>query len=124
MKFLLLAVLFLISCSHPENKENGGLERRRLDSYFQSTGTTRYFLTDLPNWANFSTSGKCFRTPTIRFLDLQKLRESFSLSYEQAVQFQILFNKLYLDRKEETNTDYLLFWICLLSPKFSQCRYI
>jgi hypothetical protein len=88
IRFLvILSVCF--SCTQPLRD---GLERRNLNEYYSSSRVVRYFLTELPTWANFSTTGKCRRHTSIRYLDAQLVRGSFSLSYEEVVQLQALFN--------------------------------
>lgn len=75
-----------------------GMERRNLDQYFMASGITRYFLPDLPDWANYSQSANCHRKQSIRYFDMKKLRDSFSLSYTQSIHFQVMFN---LEREEQ-----------------------
>lgn len=83
----ILISFFLLSCATEKN-----LKRRNSDEYFIGSGVVSYFLPDIPEWANFNSSSLCKRNFSIRYLNLQKLRNSFSFSYEQAIQFQYLFN--------------------------------
>ena len=61
--------------------------------YVSSTQANRYFLPNLPDWVNFSQTAGCRRKVSIRYLDISNLRRSFSLDYNQGVQFQYMFNK-------------------------------
>ena len=91
---LLPLLIFLFSCAHQqENKDDGEMKRREMSDYYSGTGIVRYFLPNIPAWANTSHSGKCHRKESIVLLDYEKLRRSYFLNYEQAVQFQLLFNR-------------------------------
>ena len=103
--FLLFS--FLLSCSG--NEKETGLQRRNLEEYFVSTGVVRYFLPDLPAWANFSDSASCFRDQSIRYFDLNALRNSFSLSYEQSIQLQLLYNWEAHKKKKLHKVDHIPF---------------
>ena len=84
--YIWISLLFF-SCATNKN-----LKRRNSDEYFIGSGVVSYFLPDIPEWANFNSSSLCKRNFPIRYLNFKKLRESFSFSYEQAIQFQYLFN--------------------------------
>lgn len=101
LKYILLSFLLLVGCTSP------GMKARNLNQYFISSGVTRYFLPDIPNWANFSQSAGCHRKSQIRYFDMIKLRESFSLSYKQSVHFQEMFNIYRQDLLAESSLDSL-----------------
>lgn len=87
---LAFILVFFSSCSELGNR--GHYENRNLGEYYASTGVVKYFLPDLPAWANSSTSGACSRDFPLRYFDISKLISSYSLNYEQSVQFQLMFN--------------------------------
>lgn len=64
-----------------------------VNNVYVSSGIEQYFLTNLPFWANFSTSGKCFRKKPIRFLNFENIKKSYNLKYEQMVHLQHMLNK-------------------------------
>lgn len=104
MKLFLLFISFNLlfsSCSSP------GFESRSLKQYFVSSGVTRYFLPDVPDWANFSESASCHRKQQVRYFDMKNLRESFSLNYPQSVHFQNMFNVYRYELLESSSLDSL-----------------
>ncbi len=122
LKNIFLVFLLSIGCAHnnyktvsvvPDyNAESGAVDsemkRRNLSEYFVGSGIIKYFLPDLPQWSNFSQTASCKRSSSKRYLDYKNLRESFSLNYEQAVQFQYMFNQEYQRLKQKYKTDFLL----------------
>jgi hypothetical protein len=94
--FFLILILTLSSCST-------GIKSRTVDQYYTSTGVEKYFLSDIPEWANFSQSAGCFRTKGIRYFDLNALMKSYSLKYSEALQLQATFNEEYLVLKKQPN---------------------
>ncbi len=78
--------LLLISCSSSD--------QRNLENYYMGTGIVKYFLPIIPPWANFSEFYGCFRKEPMRFMDLDKVRDSFAFSYEEAIQLQYAYNLL------------------------------
>ena len=97
--------VFLSSCSTPTADQ--GVKRRRIDDYYVSSGSVKYFLPDLPIWANSSRSGACFKKTTTRFFQLDSLQSSFAMSYYQAIQFQILFNAIMQEKKGQSSQNFL-----------------
>ncbi len=91
---IFVSVLF-VSCSN-------GLKPRVVDQYYASTGVEAYFLTDLPEWANYSSTAECFRERRIRYFNIDALMKSFSLTYSEAIQVQATFNEEYLVMKKKT----------------------
>jgi hypothetical protein len=69
------------------------MERRNLDSFYVSGGIEQYFLPELPDWVRFSQTGKCFLDKSTKYLNFERLNQSYSLSYEQLVQMQYSYNK-------------------------------
>lgn len=91
---LLLSIILLISSCTTVKKDDSSLKRRNIETYYNNSGVVKYFLPDIPTWANFSTSGKCFRKNHTRYFDISAVRVSFFVSYEQAIQQQLSFNQL------------------------------
>lgn len=86
MRFsLLLIFVFLISCS--------SMKLRKDADFFQApTRSERYFLGDLPVWANYSEQGHCQRERRVRYLDLEFGQKSFNFSYREALALQGSYN--------------------------------
>lgn len=92
---LMIVSVFVGSCS-------SGLKPRTIDQYYVSTGVEKYFLSDLPEWANYSVSAGCYRTSEIRYFNIDALMKSYSLTYNDAIQIQATFNDEYLTLKKQT----------------------
>jgi hypothetical protein len=103
---LMLILLAFISCT-TNTREQEGFERRNLEEYFQSSGVVKYFLPDLPDWANSNVTGKCMRKTPVRYFNYKHLMESFALDYEKSVQFQYMFNIESRKLKLEVSAEYL-----------------
>jgi hypothetical protein len=95
-----IALLFLIALA---GCTSSGLKPRSVDQYYVATGIEKYFLTDIPQWANFSQSAGCFRSSNIRYFDLAALMKSYSLKYTDALQIQGSFNEEFLAIKRQNN---------------------
>ena len=91
---LILGLIFFVACS------SKNLKPRDVDQYYTSTGVQKYFLSDIPEWANFSQSAGCFRTKGIRYFDIEALMKSFSLKYNEALQLQGSYNEEFLVMKK------------------------
>lgn len=89
-------VFSLYSCSSGTVKR---LETNEGD-FIQVERTEEFFLTDLPNWANFSSSAKCFRSKSLQYFDLKKMNASYDMDYKDLISLQVLFNQKYLKQKE------------------------
>lgn len=89
MKYILL-LSFLVSCTSTQMRDG---KPRMLEAYYHTSGVERYFLAQLPDWANFSSEGQCRRTKPVRYLNFTNLHKSFKFSYEQLAQFQYMINK-------------------------------
>lgn len=87
--FFLLCSL-MVSCSH--NKSYTNKTMVTLGDQYNSTGVARYFLDDIPKWANFDQSSNCFRSREIRYFHLASLMKSFMLTYSEALNLQGHFN--------------------------------
>lgn len=94
MKIILKTFIFLFitSCALVTDTK---MKPRTLENYYVSTGVEKYFLTDIPNWANFDQKAACFRSFSIRYFDLSILMKSYSISYNKALQMQAAFNEEY-----------------------------
>ncbi len=82
------SLFFLLACSSSDLKKNTG-------GFFIGSGVERYFLADIPNWVQFSSIGDCHHKESIRYLNYETLGNSYSLDYEQLVQFQYIINQEY-----------------------------
>lgn len=60
---------------------------------YNNSSLERYYLSDLPKWANFSSSSDCLRESPIRFMNFQELKGNYSLDYQQFVHFQHMLNR-------------------------------
>lgn len=88
MKFLsFLALLTIISCSSGVSRQNVD------DSSYQTSGVEQFFLPELPNWANASSAGRCFKSSSLHYLDFAKLNASYKLDYVQMLELQAQFNQ-------------------------------
>lgn len=104
-------IIFLVSCQSASidgDDGNDGIKRRDVTRYYQSSGIEKYFLTDIPEWLNFSKTARCERTGSIKFVDLPRIMNSFHMSYTDAIQFQYLLNKEREDKKRFYKSEYLL----------------
>jgi hypothetical protein len=93
----LLVLMSVAGCA------SSGLKPRSVDQYYVATGIEKYFLSDIPEWANFSQKAGCFRSSNIRYFDIQALMKSYSLKYSDALQIQGSFNEEYLAIKKRNN---------------------
>ncbi|MBF0315950.1 MAG: hypothetical protein HQK50_12680 [Oligoflexia bacterium] len=107
LQFLLLLSFFMIACapmgSSRHCSDSQDLMQQNVNDYYMGTGTDEYFLPRLPTWANYSTSGVCKKNRQTHYVNLQKLRQSFNLSYSAGIQFQFLFNKLYVENQKASS---------------------
>lgn len=141
MRLILLSFLIVLASCSTNTREQEGFERRNLEEYFQSSGVVKYFLPDLPDWANSSVTGQCMRKTPVRYFNFKNLMESFSMDYEKSVQFQYMYNiesrklKLdvsaeYLPLKEEEKTFYMVSdkiqadIYAFIAPKFKRINLI
>lgn len=93
---IFLPGLFLLSsCAVNKN-----MQPRTVENYYTPTGVTKYFLTDIPSWANFDQNAGCFRQPGIRYFNIDALMKSYALTYNQAIQVQASFNEEFLKFKK------------------------
>lgn len=90
----LFAYLLITGCA--VNK----MEPRTVEDYYAQTGIEKYFLPDVPAWANFDQSAGCFRKTGIRFFNIDALMKSYALTYDQSLQVQASFNEEYLRFKK------------------------
>jgi hypothetical protein len=107
LKYILLTLIILFSSCSSHTLKN--YERRNTKEYYDGIGVVQYFLAELPSWANFSSAGGCHRSVPVRYLHLQNVRNSFSLSYEEAIQFQLMFNELSYELMNKAAATYIPF---------------
>lgn len=88
MKYLNFSLLLiLISCSSPVTRQNID------ETPYQTSGIEKFFLPELPAWANNSASGQCFKKHNFQYLDFPKLAVSYELKYSQLVELQAQYNE-------------------------------
>lgn len=80
-----------------------GMEPRSVESYYQSAGTEKYFLSDIPDWINISETANCKRNKPIRFFNLKQLMNSFDIDFKKALQIQATYNLDYLILSNKLN---------------------
>ncbi|RLA63486.1 MAG: hypothetical protein DRQ89_06655 [Epsilonproteobacteria bacterium] len=85
IRYLIILSLTL-SCSI------NNLSPRNVSEYSKGPKIVKYYLPELPNWANISNSGNCKRTVSNKYLNFRSLGDDFSFSYKDLVQFQYLYN--------------------------------
>lgn len=88
MKYLSYSLLLiLISCS-------GGEVRQDVTNVpYRTSGLEQYFLPELPNWANSSASGQCFKKHSFQYLDFKKLNDVYQLQYNDLIELQAQYNE-------------------------------
>lgn len=85
-KFLHCSLLLvLVSCSNGEVKQN-------IDESYTTSGMERFFLPELPAWANYSTAGRCYKSSSFQYLDFPKISANYQLNYEEMIEFQAQYN--------------------------------
>lgn len=100
---VLLILNLFYSCSHftydvSEQNTNTKLDRREIEQFRDNSILMKYFLPDIPSWANFSEIGKCSSSNNIKYLDYDRLNKSYQFSYKEAIHFQFLYNKIYQNK--------------------------
>jgi hypothetical protein len=89
MRFLsCLVLLALISCGSPSLKKD-------IDSStgYRTSGLEQFFLPELPQWANVSSAGRCFKTSSFIYLNFPKLIEAYQLNYHEMIELQAQYNE-------------------------------
>ena len=89
MKIVFLALFLMSSCATTEK----GMFKQDLDQVYIGSGIEKYFLPDTPTWANFSQESRCKRTEPIRYVNFKDMHLSYSMDYEQLVQYQLMLNQ-------------------------------
>ncbi|MDH5580625.1 MAG: hypothetical protein OEY33_01845 [Bdellovibrionales bacterium] len=104
MRLIFIFLFLSVGCSF----NNGSIEngRRNLNEFVELSETHSYFLSDIPKWAHVVESASCSKS-SLRYINIEKLMNSFSFKYEMALQFQLLFNSEYDKIKKETGIKYL-----------------
>lgn len=101
---LILLISLVLSCT-----SNKSIKRRDLDHLYIGGAQEKYFLADLPTWANFSSLGKCRISSSIKYLNFSNLYRSYGLNYEKNIQFQYMFNKKIFEfRKQSRSSNIIL----------------
>lgn len=102
MRFLnFLVLLILTSCGSRE-------VRKTVDTgAYQTSGVEKYFLPELPNWANFSAAGACFKKNSIHYMDFEKLKDAYQLTYQQTIELQAQYNEKLEDYFKSASSKFL-----------------
>lgn len=91
--FILLSLSLISLVSSCANLNKSTMQSRTVEDYYVTTGVEKYFLTDIPSWANFDQKASCYRTTTIRYFDIDALMKSYGFTYDKALQVQSTFNE-------------------------------
>jgi hypothetical protein len=108
--FVLFLVAFNTSCGIYRSKlkhSEALFKKRNIDEYYRSAIISKFFLSDIPGWLNFSESGQCFRDLPIKFFNFRKLKGSFGLTYKEAIHFQALYNEYFRQALSKTTLKFL-----------------
>lgn len=106
MKAILLAFAFILSsCTSNQVVGLKGFETRQSEEYYQNSGVIQYFLSELPAWANSYPDGNCQRQTSVRYLNMKSLRDSYRYSYSDALQFQLLYNQMSVEKARGSGFD-------------------
>lgn len=91
------------SCSkfHIQNRERG--------NYYLDPKNVQYFLEAIPSWNNYSEQMHCRRNSIVHYLDIDRLKQDYFLSYESALQLQYMFNSLMRERYGNILGDFIPF---------------
>lgn len=98
MRLVILGLFLLVGCTTSSEKHL----KQDLDQVYISSGVEKYYLSDMPHWSNFSTVASCSRTEPIRFLNFKNMYKSYSMDYEQLIQFQHMLNNKFSSYKHST----------------------
>lgn len=93
MRTFLSCFIFVFLFASCANQVIQGMKSRTIEDYYVSTGVEKYFLSDIPSWANFDLKGGCYKTANIRYFNLDALMKSYGLNYDKALQVQASFNE-------------------------------
>ena len=99
--FFIVNILIMTSCS---TSVDSASSNKNPEYVYQGAGIEQYFLPELPVWANFSVMSQCRRETTLRYLNFQNLRKSYSLSYDEIIHFQNMFNRKLVQFKKNNPT--------------------
>lgn len=86
MKNKYLIFFLILGCS------TGELKRVNVEGYQNSSTIFKYFLPDIPLWANFSQTAQCQRNFRGKVFDFKQLEMDTSFNYKELIQFQYLYN--------------------------------
>lgn len=106
-KYLLSFILVgtLMGCAQQPRDLTPSPERQPLDFFYAGTGVMTYFLPDLPIWARGVSSFQCGQNFSVKHINADHLRASFSYTYQQAINFQNDFNLRLKEMSRESSTD-------------------
>jgi hypothetical protein len=89
MRYLNFLVLLLVtSCGSQVRRERVPQDQ----GSYQTSGIERFYLTQLPEWANVSTAGKCRKSRSIQYFDFKRLNQTYQLPYRELLELQAQYN--------------------------------
>ncbi len=92
-----------IACASKQQVDLG----ESTSNIYISGGAEKYFLPNLPLWANFSSAGNCFRKTPIRYLNFENISASYDLSYRKMLHMQHMINRKLYAYKSSTGSEQL-----------------
>lgn len=98
MRLVILSLFLLVGCTTSSEKHL----KQDLDQVYIGSGVEKYYLSDMPTWANFSQIASCSRAEPVRFLNFENMYKSYSMDYEQLIQFQHMLNRKFSSYKHST----------------------
>lgn len=102
-----LSILIILIGSFLAACQSGNIKKRNMEELYISGGTEKYYLADVPAWSNFSSIGQCRRIEPIRYLNFDNLHKSYSMSYEELIQFQFMMNRKIRAYRQSSGKDQL-----------------
>ena len=75
-------------------------EKQDVTTVYTGSSISKYFLSGLPAWANFSSVGNCFRNKEIIYLDLKEIHQNFGYDYFKALNTQLEVNYIISKRPQ------------------------
>ena len=89
---LSLVTVLVVSCASTKGLDVDK-QTTTLDDVYISGGTEKFFLGDLPHWANYSTFSKCQRVTPVKYVNFENIQKSYNLDYMSAVHMQNMINR-------------------------------
>ncbi len=100
MRLLCLISLLLFILTSCTSSQDRTFKRVNVDQFYRESGVVRYFIPNLPSWANVSIENGCKRGKSITYLHIKNVMNSFSLSYMESIQLQLQYN---MEKEQASN---------------------